>query len=585
MNCCMRARRRRRRATDAPHGGVRAVGGQIAVTVFLLLGFLSFPCSAQKLPPDDKVFKAMKDELDRTMRKLRMEDMPGPYLVSYAVREGTRAYIGASFGSLQTSQESAFMDVRAEVRVGDYGFDNTHFIPSGSPFGAPSGLGSASFEEDYDNLRFTLWSLSDGAYKNALENMAKKKAFREKRMITEVCDDLSREKPVESYEKPRQISIARGLWERRVKDISAVFRRYPDIQESYVALSFESGVKRLLTSEGTAVRGSDAHIAIDLSVNTQAEDGLRIGDSASLHYPGWGDVPGVEVLEAAARRLAQGVADAVRGSTVAAYVGPVMFEGQAAAEFFDVLLVDNISNPRGSWSEDEHNRIFDPPPFVSRLGMRVAVPFLSFVDDPLLERYEGIPLFGHYRIDDEGVPARRLELVRKGKLTDLYMSRAPARERQSSNGHGRAAFFGEPSGRMGNLVVTPENPVPLAELKARLRDICRELELDYGIVVREMVGLDPVVAYKVYSRDGREEPLRGVEFTGAGLRPLRDIVAASKEMYVFNFYHGSNGRTSVPASIAAPSILVREMEVKKTERKPDKLPYLKHPYFAQKGTQ
>jgi len=550
--------------------------------VVLLLCSFCFPrnASAQKLPPDDRVFSAMKDELKRTVRKLRMKDMPGPYLVSYDVREGTRAHISASFGSLEASERSPFMDARANIRVGGRTFDNTNFVPNAP---GASDRGQASFEDDYDNLRFTLWSLSDESYKSALEILAKKKAFKEKRLISEVFDDLSPEPPVESYEPPSPAAIDLPLWEKRITELSRVFRQYPDIQDSRAALSFQTSTRRFLTSEGTAVRGSDTDITIELSVNTQAQDGLRVGDGVSLHFPGWADVSPPEVLEAEARRLAQAVVDVVHGSTVEAYVGPVLFEGEAAAEFFDVQLVDNISNPRGSWTENENNRAFDPPPFVSRLGMRVAVPFLSFVDDPLLERYDGIPLYGHYRIDVEGVPAQRLELVKKGKLVDLYMSRAPIRERRRSNGHARAAFGGEPSGRMGNLIVTPEKAVPLSELKAKLRSMCKELDLEYGLLVRRMGDLTPTVAYKVYAADGREEALRGVEFTGAGFRPLRDIVAASREMYVFNFTHGSVGRTGVPAAIVAPSILVQEMEVKKTERKPDKLPYLPHPYFAGKS--
>lgn len=551
----------------------------ILFAVMLGAGLLA-PAAAQKLPAGDRVFSAMKDELDRTMRRLRMAEMPGPYFASYEVREGTRAYISASFGAVESSQVSPFLDVKTNIRVGNTAFDNTHFVPNAFGYGRPAGLGSASFEEDYDNLRFVLWSLSDEAYKNALETLAKKKAFKEKRLIAEVYDDLSREPAVESYEAPAAASFDRALWERRLAALSAVFRQYPDIQESRAALEYQTGTGRLLSSEGTAVRGSDTRIAIDLAVDTQAEDGLRVADAVTLHYPGWADVPGDEALAAEARRLAQGIVDVVHGSTVAAYIGPVLFEGEAAAEFFDVQLVDNISSPRGNWAENENVRAFDPPPFVSRLGMRVAVPFLSFVDDPLLERYEGTPLFGHYRIDDEGVPAQRLELVRKGKLVDLYMSRAPIRERRHSNGHGRAAFGGEPSGRLGSLIVTPSSAVPFTQLKDRLRAMCRDLDLEYGILVRRMGDLNPIVAYKVYAADGREEALRGIEFTGAGFRPLRDIVAASREMYVFNFRHASSGRSVVPASIVAPSILVQEMEVKKTERKPERLPYLPHPYFA-----
>ncbi len=553
--------------------------GMIAVYA-LWLGS-AFPARAA-LPSDDVVFRSMRDEMGRNMRRLRMDDLPGPYYLAYTVREGTQAFITASFGALEGSQASPFLEARVQVRVGDDSFDNTNFVPAGFGSGGP-GLGSASFEDDYDNLRFSLWSLTDDTYKNALEAFAKKKAFRERHRIMESPGDFSREQPVERYEPSAWVPIDRGLWERRVRELSAVFRDYPDIQDSRVELSFVSGTRRFISSEGSVVRGSDAQISIGVTANTQGKDGLRFGDSEGLHYPSWADVPAQGALLAEVRRFARGVVDVVHGSTVEAYVGPVIFEGEAAAEFFDVQLVDNISNPRGSWDEDENSHVFDPPPFVSRLGMRVAVPWLSFVDDPLLERYDGVPLFGHYMIDDEGVPAQRLELVRKGKLVGLYMSRAPIREFKHSNGHGRSAFVGEPSGRMGNLIVTPEKPVPLSELKDRMRAMCRELELDYGIVVREMGGLTPVRAYKVYAADGREEPLAGVEFVGAGFRPLRDIVAASKERYVFNFLHGSNGRTVVPASIVAPAILVQEMELRKTERKPERMPYLEHPYFVEKG--
>ncbi|MDD5628631.1 MAG: metallopeptidase TldD-related protein, partial [Elusimicrobia bacterium] len=550
----------------------------------------------------DVVFRAMNDEMSRNLRRLRMpavmesvrqapagfpipqvDELPGPYYLGYTVREGTRAFISAGFGALEGSQVGPFREARVQVRVGDYSFDNTNFVPAGFGSGG-SGLANASFDDDYDSLRFALWSLTDQTYKNALECLAKKKAFREKHQDAESQPDFSREAPVERFDARAWTPIDRGLWERRVRELSAVFRDFPDIQDSRVDLSFISGTKRFLNSEGTALRGSHTQIDIEISVNTQDRKGLRFGDTEGLHYPSWSDVPAQAELLAEARRFARGVADVVQGSTVEAYVGPVLFEDEAAAEFFDVQLVDNISNPRGSWAEDESNHVYDPPPFVSRLGMRVAVPGLSFVDDPLRESYEGVPLYGHYDFDDEGVPAQRLELVRKGRLVDLYMSRAPIRGFARSNGHGRSAFFGEPSGRMGSLFVTAENPVPRAELKDRLRAMCRELELDYGIVVREMGGLTPVRAYKVYAADGREEAVTGVEFVGAGFRPLRDIVAASQEMYVFNFLHGSSGRTAVPASIVAPAILVREMELRKTERKPERPPYLKNPFFAKPGS-
>ena len=137
--------------------------------------------------------------MGRNMRRLRMDDLPGPYYLAYTVREGTQAFITASFGALEGSQASPFLEARVQVRVGDDSFDNTNFVPAGFGSGGP-GLGSASFEDDYDNLRFSLWSLTDDTYKNALEAFAKKKAFRERHRIMESPGDFSREQPVERYE-------------------------------------------------------------------------------------------------------------------------------------------------------------------------------------------------------------------------------------------------------------------------------------------------------------------------------------------------------------------------------------------------
>src|SRR5208282_2337164 len=97
-----------------------------------------------------------------------------------------------------------------------------------------------------------------------------------------------------------------------------------------------------------------------------------------------------------------------------------------------------------------------------------------------------------------------------------------------SNGHGRAAFNEYPSGRIGNLIIRPEKTIKAAELKEELLRLCREEELDYGLLIRRMSTEDhkepehllspPVMVYKVYTKDGREEPVRGLEFAEVTLR-------------------------------------------------------------------
>ena len=76
--------------------------------------------------------------------------------------------------------------------------------------------------------------------------------------------------------------------------------------------------------------------------------------------------------------------------------------------------------------------------------------------------------------------------------------------------------------------------------------------------------------------------MRDAEFDGVGLRALRDIVAASSERTVYTFDergHLQGNRGELPATVVAPDVLIEELEFKKTEKKPEKLPYLKHPFF------
>ena len=93
----------------------------------------------------------------------------------------------------------------------------------------------------------------------------------------------------------------------------------------------------------------------------------------------------------------------------------------------------------------------------------------------------------------------------------------------------------------------------------------------------------PLLVYKARVQDGGEELYRNAQFMNVTSRALRDIALASKTRRVHNYYQLGPYRFSrgeVPASIIHPDLLVAEMELKKTEEKPEKPPVRGHPYFA-----
>lgn len=540
----------------------------------------------------ETVLKAMADEMARSLARLEMEKLGRPYFIAYTVLDSRRLELEASFGALRDPHETASRQAKVDLRVGSPSFDNAHYVGNDywryRPFAAQLPL-----EDDYDATRFALWTLTDEAYKHAVQKLAQKDAYRRSRMISDKVDDLSRDPKAVSVAPPAPAAFDRALWEERVRRLSAVFRRHPRIQASSVGLYWTRRSVYFLDSEGRRVLQPADDYELVLQAATQAADGHGVGDRRRIIRQELSRMPAMAELEAAAERLAADVTALADAPVVENYLGPVLFEGQAAGEFFNQLLARNISAPRSVWVENEQvKEAFAGGKLVDRIGLRAVSPEFDVEDDPALAEFEGEPLIGRYAIDDQGVPARRVSIVEKGILKGLPMSRSPAKGLSGSNGHGRADFHEFPTGRIGNLLIRSSKTLPEAALRAELARAAKEFGLPYGLLIRRVAEQDhqdkgellapPTLAYRVYP-DGREELVRSVRFSNVTLRALRDITAASEKRHVYNYYQlgpYQTGGGQAQASIVHPSVLLSEMELKKTERKPERPPYLKHPHFA-----
>jgi hypothetical protein len=78
---------------------------------------------------------------------------------------------------------------------------------------------------------------------------------------------------------------------------------------------------------------------------------------------------------------------------------------------------------------------------------------------------------------------------------------------------------------------------------------------------------NPNVLYRVWSKDGHEELVRGAAFGDLDVRAMRnDIVAAGNDVYI------DNRRLNIPHSIVSPSVLFDELEIKPANKNRDQLP-------------
>jgi len=564
-------------------------------TILLALPFLlsAFPVLAAQ----DQVLKAMTDEMRRTVSRLKMDNLDKPYFVSYSVVDSSDTSISAVFGALKEDSFNASRHAAAELRVGAPAFDNSWYAGADMN-GFEPGVTSLNEEDGYDAVRFSLWSLTDDVYKKSLERYSQKKAYQKKKNITELYGDLAPEKPQAYFGDRKEIpALDVAAWRGRVKDLSAIFRKYPKVQWSQVRFTYTPRVMRFVNSEGTSYRYWWDKVNLDISVNVQDKTGLKLADEKSLVWSSLAEVPAYETLAAEVEDYAREMSFLVEPSTAEVYLGPVLFEDQAAAEFLNQLFVGNISCPRQPWADQEEwmKYYINAGDLTKKLGMRVLPAFMDVSDDPTKVSFSGVGLAGSYPIDNEGVIPAPLELVKDGKLVNFYMGRAPVKEFRTSNGHARGFVAEFPTPRPGNVFFSAkqEKRAPLAELKKKLLAAAADSGLDYAVIVRRLDAeqarksdallAGPVLAYKVLVKDGSETVIGGTDWTGVTFRALRDIMLVSDKDQVYNYFQAGPfyfNRGFVPASIVAPAaLLVQEMELKPTDAKPDRQPYLPHPYF------
>jgi predicted Zn-dependent protease len=325
-----------------------------------------------------------------------------------------------------------------------------------------------------------------------------------------------------------------------------------------------------------------------MEAQTRAEDGMDLLRVETFQAPSAAGLPSEKELTEKIEKMALDL-NALRKAPVAEpYDGPALLSGRAAAVFFHEVLGHRLEGHRQK-DEDEGQT------FTKKVGQEVLPKFLSVTDDPTLGELAGVKLAGTYAYDNEGVPAKRVEVIQDGVLKGFLMSRLPIKGFEQSNGHGRNQPGLMPTGRQGNLIVSSKQTVPEKEMRQKLIDEVKKQNKPYGLYFDDIQGgftlttralpqafqVLPVIVYKVYP-DGRpDELVRGVDIVGTPLAALTRIMTTGDQQHVFNGVCGAESG-NVPVSAAAPAMLFSEMEVQKRAHEHERPPLLPPPGFDDK---
>ncbi len=580
----------------------------------LALVFLVSIAKAQN--QDDVVMRAMRDELARSMSQLQLPQMERPYFVAYRVQDLVGDQISATLGGLTTSSgpPSHSRLIGVELRVGDYSLDNTNFLSmqrlGGDPMAVFAAIREASLDDNYAQIRRTLWLLTDRQYKRALEDLSAKRAAMKDRAGGDSVPDFSKEPPIQMNAASTVAAPNIGDLEATARDISAIFRSAPDIDRSAVTINYTSVHSRYVNSEGTSFTRSDPLIQLRVTAQTQAVDGQPISDSFLVMVRNPADLPTRDQLRSRTQQLSAFVLKLRSASSLDRYNGPVLFEGPAASEIFLEQFGPRLATSRTPVSDNSQfemvfSQMFDRlggSSLQDKIGARVLPEFVSVRDVPSQTEFDGAPLLGVSAIDDDGVRSRETILVDRGVLKNLLASRDPVRGILESTGS-RHGWSATPS----NIFVTSTKTMTPEELKQELMRRAKDRGLDYALVVRrvgagseasfiEMMqqmatggGSRPSLAevYKLYP-DGHEEPLRGVHLADMSIEAFKEIVATGDRPAVYSdqlmpqmnsiFSVGISSGGELPiVSCVAPSLLFDEVSLAKSEGPFPKAPMLRSP--------
>jgi TldD protein len=531
----------------------------LALLAFSVLVVSAFAQQKGAQANDDVVLSAMRAELDRSKSQLKMEQVAAPYYVEYRIYDVDQFSAEASFGALRADMRLRYRFVRVVVRIGDYKQD--------SYFG--QGQGTVDYmplDNDMLALRHQLWLATDRAYKSAAESLTAKQSQLKQLTVDQPVDDFAHADPVQSIGPLASLEFDPEPWKRMIQEASALYKGDAAIESFESGLGFHTVNRYLVNSEGTAVRSGQSFYEMTIAASTQAADGMSLARDSGFFGTSLKELPSAADFVARATKLAGSLKELREAPvTEEEYRGPVLFSADAASALFADLVGENVLGRKPELGKNSRTT----GSFAASYKTRVLPDFLSVVDDPTLSSYSGQALLGHYATDDEGVPAQRVSLIEKGTLVNYVIGREPIRDFPASNGHGRARVPTSPPGpSLGNLIVTSAQPLSKEELKKKLIDLCQQRDLPYCYYV-ETFGprLTPRLLYKVWTKDGHEELVRGAAFGDLDIRALRsDLIAAGDEPYV------DNRMLNIPHSISAPSVLFDELEVKRANQNKEKLP-------------
>lgn len=504
------------------------------------------------------IFRAMNDEMQRTMNSLQVEGQALPHYADFRINSTRMLRMNATLGGLLDS----------------------HYVPQELTGSVGILIGDSMCVSDiqdiqiqmghraeYDCIRRSLWYIDDIVYKNAIRNYSQKTGLL-----------LTNPKPENEAGIPEIISMSGGEYiqpavqnteidrekmEDLAKRLSAVYLDYPKLYNTNIYIGIEYTDVYRLNSENLKVRVPYINMTLQTKASVRSAEGSELSEYYDMAFD-CTDYDAAqlesELREFAETMLLKGSAETVNDF----YIGPILLEKQAVSYSFN-SIVNEFGSAKTTWDINSiryniQNTTLNGGVLLGKRFLDTKLGIHLYSD---MESYGGIKLGGSYEVDFDGVrPEHDFVLVEKGMLKRLMSGRYPGVGSERPTGHSMvSAYSVKPDVRMSIMHVTYDGKAkPMSKMKAQLISEAKKAGLDHTYCLRN-IRYNCYLLTRIDVKTGKETVIN-VNTPKFGRRELMHVISASKEEDIQNYPYPTSG---LPTMIAPEGMLLESVEMNLTK--------------------
>jgi len=518
----------------------------------------------------EELIAILKKDARRAL-KMRVRGFEKPYYCAFLLKDVHWFNTWASSGSTCRSQTDRSRNVNCDLRVGSYEYDQ---VLEGGLIEQDEDLESLAHssvpvdENNFDGLRLTLWKLLESKFREALTEYNKKESSRiSTRDSNNGLKSFTKSKRASYRHLARMDTVDHDAWNKFCKRASLWMSSLPRLSGSWVEFDVSQETRIFVNTEGSVIAQNSQVFSLSANFHKLTKEGSRLEQELVINCGTQRELPDFATFKKLALQKYEQLMRMARAKKIHAFSGPVLLHPGPAGLLFHEAVGHRLEGSR-LLSNGEGQT------FKGQEGKQILKVPVTVRDNPNLKEFNGEKCIGSYAYDDEGVKASDTVLIEDGVLKNYLTTRAAiSKGRFQSNGHARTKLNQRPISRMAVTIVETKNGLPLDRLKTRLVQEIKRQKKPFGMIVYETSGGETDTTnydFQAFSGDisyatllypnGREVPVRGVNFVGTPLQSLNNIIAMGDTPVLDNGFCGAESGL-LPISTISPAALISNLEL------------------------